>query len=874
MTDACTKPKNVLNGVDGDYKYNTKSHDTAIYRNLNSNNSIENNDFVQDCINNGATKVNLNYKNLQNYVKMYDDGISHVSSETCSVLYNTNGDFGVVNPMNTSSKLETNDFHHKLNIIDEHVPSLAYFNQNQNIKFHGNNQSPHVYQTNHYSEFLPFSQASNGIYNADPNFKNEMDAQRFGWESAPIEKSNQPYSHIKRMVDGTGVEYQSCRDYNKQTITTTVDSKARVDVLLEAKLKIDNFKPNTRKINVANSEDGRDDKNKDKWRNPVLAEIIEYLSNSDPIIVSNAARYLQHISFRNIPIKDKAGDAGAIKILVKLTVCDVYHVQKYSTYALKNLLYNDSDNKNKLLFLNANGIEYIKTNLENLSNVNNKQEMDDLIVGIICNLSSCKEVKMEIFLSILEIFINTYYFPGMMDAINMVKDNYTGKRVLHTSLSFHHCLAAIRNLSSEVNEIQNYLRNYENFTKSLLRFIEKSLLKESVNNILVEYVTCTLRNLTFNILKGSKGLTVYIIDKTLKKSKSATLKSKNIDKSYDSSSTNKEFDKSNDTLDLLTSKPILAMLIRLLYHCTLTGILEATAGIIQNLTIWNNSYISPVIRENIRILKGLPILVEFISFTDIKLVVTAILTLRNLAYNNDNKNLIFKYCIRTIIGKIPENLQLKNGNSNQNNHDYANYIELVAAILRLTNQLSKKNSECVKELMIEKTFVTLKNLSNNTEKSFPEINKLCNKILLSMWKIKEFRNEYKENGFVNNRKNDVKGILKNANDNNSLQLTKSNSSQFNPFNDTENYSERPVDVTSTINDSINNFQPNIDRQAYNNYAFTQSPSIKSNTYCTIKDTPKKLKKKQENFNSLNHLNMHELKAKISDRNEENNNAWV
>lgn len=61
-----------------------------------------------------------------------------------------------------------------------------------------------------------------------------------------------------------------------------------------------------------------DDKHHMRWRDPNLAEVIGFLSNSNNVIKANAAAYLQHLCYMDDPNKQKTRSLGGIPPLVKL----------------------------------------------------------------------------------------------------------------------------------------------------------------------------------------------------------------------------------------------------------------------------------------------------------------------------------------------------------------------------------------------------------------------------------------------------------------------------------------------------------------------------------------------------------------------------
>ena len=84
---------------------------------------------------------------------------------------------------------------------------------------------------------------------------------------------------------------------------------------------------------------------------------------------------------------------------------------------------------------------------------------------------------------------------------------------------------------------------------------------------------------------------------------------------------------------------------------------SASIGIVQNLTS-DNFYSSAYLRAHFRKEKGLPLLVEKIADQSRTISNTAIISLRNLAVDLKNKELIGKYGMGEVCANIPDAKQV------------------------------------------------------------------------------------------------------------------------------------------------------------------------------------------------------------------------
>ena len=85
-----------------------------------------------------------------------------------------------------------------------------------------------------------------------------------------------------------------------------------------------------------------------RWRDPDLEEVIEYLTHTSDVIKENAAAYLQHLCYNDDNIKSKTRSLNGINYLVALLNHDKVEIQKNACGALRNLCYGKRNDENKV----------------------------------------------------------------------------------------------------------------------------------------------------------------------------------------------------------------------------------------------------------------------------------------------------------------------------------------------------------------------------------------------------------------------------------------------------------------------------------------------------------------------------------------------
>lgn len=194
----------------------------------------------------------------------------------------------------------------------------------------------------------------------------------------------------------------------------------------------------------------------------------------------------------------------------------------------------------------------------------------------------------------------------------------------------------------------------------------------------------------------------------------------------------------NKNYELLFQPEVIQFYLQLLQSCSNPETLEAAAGAIQNLAAcyWQPSI---EIRAAVRKEKGLPILVELLRMEVDRVVCAVATSLRNLAIDQRNKELIGKYAMRDLIQKLPT------GNVS---HDQGTSDDTIAAVLATLNEVIKKNCEFCRSLLdnggVERLMIIVKQKKQNYT---PRVLKFTGQLLYTMWQHQDLRDAYKKCGW-------------------------------------------------------------------------------------------------------------------------------
>ncbi|MEQ2187310.1 hypothetical protein GOODEAATRI_003391 [Goodea atripinnis] len=127
------------------------------------------------------------------------------------------------------------------------------------------------------------------------------------------------------------------------------------------------------------------------WRQPELPEVIAMLNYRLDPVKTNAAAFLQHLTFKNDMVKSEVRRLKGIPALVSMLDHPSKEVHHSACGALKNISYG-RDADNKIAIKNCDGVPA----LVKLLRKTRDQDLTDTITGTLWNLSSHDSVKMEI----------------------------------------------------------------------------------------------------------------------------------------------------------------------------------------------------------------------------------------------------------------------------------------------------------------------------------------------------------------------------------------------------------------------------------------------------------------------------------------------
>lgn len=396
------------------------------------------------------------------------------------------------------------------------------------------------------------------------------------------------------------------------------------------------------------------------WRQPELPEVIAMLNYRLDPVKTNAAAYLQHLTYKNDKVKSEVRRLKGIPALVSMLDHPSKEVHHSACGALKNISYGQ-DADNKIAIKNCDGVPA----LIRLLRKTRDQDLTDTITGTLWNLSSNDSVKMEIVDHALHALADEVIVPhsGWEKGSSGGGEESCKPRHLEWETSLVNTAGCLRNVSSERIEARRKLRECTGLVDSLMYIVQSQLNRKDVDNKLVENCVCLLRNLSYQVHREIPGCERYIDSTPINQGPSSankggcfgSRKGKGKKEGDDGSADVCDFPKRTTPAkgyELLFQPEVVRVYMSLLKESKNPSVLEAAAGAIQNLCAGRWTY-GRYIRSMVRLEKGLPIVTELLSHGNDRVVRAMSGAMRNLAIDSRNCELLGLHAMPNLVALLP-----------------------------------------------------------------------------------------------------------------------------------------------------------------------------------------------------------------------------
>uniref|UniRef100_A0A673NAS6 Catenin delta-1-like n=1 Tax=Sinocyclocheilus rhinocerous TaxID=307959 RepID=A0A673NAS6_9TELE len=479
------------------------------------------------------------------------------------------------------------------------------------------------------------------------------------------------------------------------------------------------------------------------WRQPELPEVIAMLNYRLDPVKSNAAAYLQHLTFKNDKVKSEVRRLKGIPALVSMLDNPKKEVHYAACGALKNISYG-RDPDNKIAIKNCDGIPA----LVRLLRKTRDQDLTDSITGTLWNLSSHDSVKMEIVDHALHALSDEVMVPHSgWERGNEGGEESCKPRHLEWETALTNTTGCLRNVSSERSEARRKLRECSGLVDSLMYIVQSQINCKDVDNKLIENSVCLLRNLSYQVHREIPGCERY--QETTPVNQGPAPSQKGGCFSSRKGKGKKEDDGTSDTIDipkrstpakgyeLLFQPEVVRVYTSLLKESKNLSVLEAAAGAVQNLCAGRWTY-GRYIRAMVRQEHGLPMMTELLSHGNDRVVRAMSGALRNLAIDARNRELLGKHAVPNLVANLP--------GGGQSQPVRALSEETVVSVLSTMVEVVGSSVDAAKTLRSSQGIERLVLINKDSNRSDREA-RGAGLVLQIVWGFKELRRTLEKDGW-------------------------------------------------------------------------------------------------------------------------------
>ncbi|XP_072534539.1 catenin delta-1 isoform X2 [Salminus brasiliensis] len=479
------------------------------------------------------------------------------------------------------------------------------------------------------------------------------------------------------------------------------------------------------------------------WRQPELPEVIAMLNYRLDPVKSNAAAYLQHLTFKNDKVKSEVRRLKGIPALVSMLDNPKKEVHHAACGALKNISYG-RDPDNKIAIKNCDGIPA----LVRLLRKTRDQDLTDTITGTLWNLSSHDSVKMEIVDHALHALSDEVMVPHSGWERGNDGEESCKPRHLEWETALTNTAGCLRNVSSERSEARRKLRECSGLVDSLMYIVQSQINCKDVDNKLVENSMCLLRNLSYQVHREVPGCERYQETTPVNQGPTPANQKTGCFSSRKGKG-RKDDDGTSDTIDipkrttqakgyeLLFQPEVVRVYTSLLRESKNPSVLEASAGAIQNLCAgrWTyGRYIRAVMRQE----KGLPMMTELLAHGNDRVVRAMSGALRNLAIDARNRELLGKHAVPNLVADLP--------GGGQSQPVRALSEETVVSVLSTLAEVVGSSVDAAKTLRSSQGIERLVLINKEGNRSDREV-RGAGLVLQIVWGFKELRRTLEKDGW-------------------------------------------------------------------------------------------------------------------------------
>ncbi|XP_005527968.1 PREDICTED: plakophilin-2 [Pseudopodoces humilis] len=454
-------------------------------------------------------------------------------------------------------------------------------------------------------------------------------------------------------------------------------------------------------------------------------------TQSTPRILA-AVTFIQHECFQKADARRKVFSLGGIPRLLQLLEVQNEDVQRAACGALRNLVFEDNDNK--LEVSEQRGIPLLLRLLRHTRDIETKKQ----ITGLLWNLSSNDQLKHLLVREALQTLTEAVLIPysGWPDR------DYPKSSVLPDPDIFYNATGCLRNMSSAGPEGRKKMRECEGLIDSLVYYIQGAIADHEPNDKATENCVCILHNLSYQLeieLPESYAQSIYMQRRNISDNDKTpgcfgTRSRKVKEKQQD---TPLPEEKSNPKgVESLWHSTLIRIYLSLIAKSTRNYTQEASLGALQNLTAGTGPMPLAVARTVVQKANGLPGIRAMLHVSHPAVKRTAVSLLRNLSRNTSLQNDIAREVLPDLVSILPECVP---------GCDVA--CETTASICYTLFNLTQSSSHNARLLLSAHGLPKVIAISMNDSNMFSKASRAASVLLYSLWSHTDLHSAYKKADF-------------------------------------------------------------------------------------------------------------------------------
>ncbi|XP_018411596.1 PREDICTED: plakophilin-2 isoform X2 [Nanorana parkeri] len=444
-----------------------------------------------------------------------------------------------------------------------------------------------------------------------------------------------------------------------------------------------------------------------------------------------ACNFIQHECFQKIEARRRVYTLGGIPRLIRLLNSDNEELQRAACAALRNLVFEDNDNK--LEVCEQRGMPILLTLLRDTQDLEIKRQ----ITGLLWNLSSNDQLKIMLIRDALSTLNKSIIIP----CSGWKEGEYSKNDMMNDVDIFYNATGCLRNMSSAGPEGRQAMRDCDGLIDSLVHYVRKSIADYKPDDRATENCVCILHNLSYQLeseLPGQYSKYFYV------QNRDHVANETNIGCFGGRSRKVKEWGEtpvaeeiSNPRgVEWLWNSIVVRMYLSLIAKSSRNYTQEAALGSLQNLTAGNGSMPFSVAQMVVQKESGLQHVRNMLFASEPGVKRTSVSLLRNLSRNSSLHNDISTEMMPDLVRALPDSVPDSN---------IAN--DTAASLCYVLNSLISSSSQNARLLLQNGGVRKLINLSSKDGAMGTKAGKAASLVLYNMWTHQELHNAYKKATF-------------------------------------------------------------------------------------------------------------------------------